>query len=111
MSANRVKALIKEVRGKNGMTVERLHSTEVLIALSMLLDPKMWKSFKPATRKSLIKTDLLPLMLELNACMWQAIGEFYDMEVTVDTEITFNKVRCHLSELRQSKEIRELIGA
>ncbi|MBR3220311.1 hypothetical protein IKF76_00370 [Candidatus Saccharibacteria bacterium] len=110
MSANRIKALVKQVRGKDGVTPAQLRNIKTLIALSMLLDAGTWDGMDVSLRDKLVKTQLLPLLVELNACMWQAIGEFYDADVNVETEVAFNKVRCKLSEL-QKTDIGDLLAA
>ena len=109
MSANRIKALVKKVRG-HGLTAESLRNIEVLIALSLLLDAKTWSKMGKVARQKMMQQELLPLLLELNGCIWQAIGDFYDTEVSVETEVAFNKVRCRLSELQHTKDVAELLA-
>ena len=109
MSAKRVKSLVKKIRG-NGITPERLRNLEVLVALSLLLDSKTWKRLSQASRERAMKEDLLPLLVEINACIWQAIGEFYDADVSVETEVAFNQVRCKLSELQSTKDVAEMLA-
>ena len=52
----------------------------------------------------------VPLLVEINACIWQAIGEFYDADVSVETEVAFNQVRCKLSELQSTKDVAEMLA-
>ena len=109
MSASRIKALVKKVRG-DGITAERLRNLEVLVALSLLLDGKTWSKMNKSLRQKTMQEELLPLLMELNACIWQAISDFYDVEMGSETEEAFNNVRCRLSQLQRSEDVAELLA-
>lgn len=102
MSANRVKALIKKIRG-NGLTAERLRNLEVLVALSLLLDPKSWEGMS-ANEKQALRNEVTPLLTEIDAIIWQVIHQFNE-EATEEEEQTFNEVRCNILRLRQELKL------
>lgn len=98
---NRVKALIRKVRG-DGITAERLHNAETLVALAMLLDPKTWEPMDSRIREDLVRMQLLPLMVEIDHCIWEAIENLYEKDLSDDIVATFNDMRCKMVHLRQS---------